>query len=447
MQSLLYLLLTLAILVIVHEYGHFWVARRCGVKVLKFSVGFGKPLWTKIGKSGTEYTLSWIPLGGFVKMLDEREGSVHPDEVKFAFNQQSLGARTAIVAAGPVANLLFAIVAYWLIFMMGIPGLKPVIAEVEPETAASYAQLVAGDDIKAVNGRVTPTWNSVNRALSQIAEEGGVAELTLDYGESEIERQLVIARANPDIALREPLLASLGLKPIQFDFEPRVALVVENSAAERAGLEVSDQIISIDNSLVTSWFDVVNRVQSNPNKPLGFVVERNGENIRLQITPKESDEGKGLIGVQVDTSHPIIADDLLSIEQYGFIDSLGKASYQTWSFSAATLKSLAGMVLGRVSSENIGGPITIAQYASTSAKQGLIAFISFLAMISISLGLLNLLPIPVLDGGHLMLYLIEWIRGEPLADATQFQIQKVGIILLVMLMFLAFFNDLSRLFG
>jgi len=198
---------------------------------------------------------------------------------------------------------------------------------------------------------------------------------------------------------------------------------------------------------MTSWLEVVNKVQSSSNELLGFVVERKQEKIKLQITPEESPEGKGLIGAQVDINYPIIADELLSVERYGFIDALGKASYQTWSFSAATLKSLAGMIVGSVSSENIGGPITIAQYASTSANQGFIAFVSFLAMISISLGLLNLLPIPVLDGGHLMLYLIEWIRGEPLADAVQFQIQKVGLSLLAMLMFLAFFNDLSRLFG
>lgn len=446
MQSLIYLLVTLAILVVVHEYGHFWVARRCGVKVLKFSVGFGKPLWRRVGKDGTEYSVAAIPLGGFVKMLDEREGEVSETELEQAFNRKSLAARSAIVAAGPVANLLFAIAAYWLIFVIGIPGQKPIIADVVMDSPAYQAQLVSGDEITTVDGHETPTWASVRRALFETAIEGGKVELQVLAGSQQ--RNLTLAVAKQDFTnTSTSLLESLGIQPIVIQFEPIIASVVENQPAQLSGMEQGDKIISIDGNTINSWSDVVTIVQANPNVTLNMVVERESQYIDLVVTPAVSDQNKGKIGAMVDSSQTTIADDLLATERYGFIEAFIKASYQTWTFSVTTLKSIVGMITGDVSSKNIGGPVTIAQFAGASAEQGFISFVSFLAMISISLGLLNLLPIPVLDGGHLSLYLIEWLRGEPLSEGVQLQLQTGGIVLLAMLMFLAFFNDLSRLFG
>jgi regulator of sigma E protease len=446
MQSLIYLLVTLAILVVVHEYGHFWVARRCGVKVLKFSVGFGKPLWRRVGKDGTEYSVAAIPLGGFVKMLDEREGEVSETELEQAFNRKSLAARSAIVAAGPVANLLFAIAAYWLIFVIGIPGQKPIIADVVMDSPAYQAQLVSGDEITAVNGHETPTWASVRRALFETAIEGGKVKLQVLAGSQQ--RNLTLAIAKQDFTnTSTSLLESLGIQPIVIQFEPIIASVVENQPAQLSGMEQGDKIISIDGNTINSWSDVVTIVQANPNVTLNMVVERESQYIDLVVTPAVSEQNKGKIGAMVDSSQTTIADDLLATERYGFIEAFIKASYQTWTFSVTTLKSIVGMISGDVSSKNIGGPVTIAQFAGASAEQGFISFVSFLAMISISLGLLNLLPIPVLDGGHLSLYLIEWLRGKPLSEGVQLQLQTGGIVLLAMLMFLAFFNDLSRLFG
>ncbi len=447
MQSLLFLIVTLAILVVVHEFGHFWVARRCGVKVLKFSVGFGKPLWSRFGKDGTEYIVAAIPLGGYVKMLDEREGDVADDELDQAFNRKPLSSRVAIVAAGPIANLLFAIFAYWLIFIVGISGLKPIIADVEINSPAAYAKLVSGDEIKAINDRRTPTWSSVYRALSRIAVTGGEADITVSLGGTDIHRQLMIDKYTPSSEFSTPLLQQLGMTPLRVDLKPIIGSITKGNAADKAGIQSGDFIVSVDNELIESWMDFVEIVQANPNNLLNVVIEREGQNKHIVLTPVAFENNVGKIGAGVDSRKTVIADDLQAIERYGWGEALGKACYETWSFSISTLKSLAGMITGEVSSKNIGGPITIAQYAEASADRGFISFMGFLAMISISLGLLNLLPIPVLDGGHLALYFVEWIRGAPLSEELQLQIQKSGVILLLMLMFLAFFNDLTRLFG
>lgn len=446
MQSLLFLIVTLAILIVVHEFGHFWVARRCGVKVLKFSVGFGKPLWNRFGRDGTEYIVTAIPLGGYVKMLDEREGEVAEEDLDKAFNRKPLGSRVAIVAAGPIANLLFAVLAYWFIFVLGIPGLRPVIGDIKPNSPAAYAQLVSGDEIKAVNGRDTLTWSSTYKALARVAETGGVADIIVNAGGSNIHRQLNIDKYDFSSTTSVSLLQHIGLTPIRVPFTPIIGTVVQGKAAEKSGLIVGDLIVAVDEQPIQNWLQFVERVQASPNKLLTVTVERNGQNKRLLLTPlPENNVGK--IGAGVDSSKTEVAAELQTVERYGWGEAVGKAFYETWAFSVSTLKSLAGMVTGEVSSKNIGGPITIAQYASASADRGLISFISFLAMVSISLGLLNLLPIPILDGGHLFLYLVEWLRGAPLSEEVQFQSQKVGIILLLMLMFLAFFNDLTRLFG
>ncbi|RLA01794.1 MAG: RIP metalloprotease RseP [Gammaproteobacteria bacterium] len=447
MQSLFFFLIALAILIVVHEFGHFWVARRCGVKVLKFSVGFGKPLWKKKGLDGTEYVLAAIPLGGFVKMLDEREGDVPAQDLDKAFNRKPLRSRVAIVAAGPIANLLFAVVAYWFIFVVGIPGVRSIIGEVTVDSPASYAQLIAGDEIKAVNDRITPTWLSVHKALLRLSETGGVAELTINSGGVEIERELEILKREFDSSRARSLLQDLGITPVSVELKPIIGAIVKGGAAEQAGIQIGDLLVSANGELINSWMGWVELIRANPDKLLNITVERSGKAIILSLTPIMTDENIGQIGAGVDSSHSKVPTELQAELRYGPIQAIGQAIFETWYFSISTIKSIAGMLTGTVSSKDIGGPISIAQYAGSSADRGLISFVSFLAMISISLGILNLLPIPILDGGHLAMYFVEWLRGTPLSEQIQLQGQKIGIVLLLMLMFLAFFNDLSRLFG
>ncbi|RKZ98237.1 MAG: RIP metalloprotease RseP [Gammaproteobacteria bacterium] len=447
MQSLFFFLIVLAILIVVHEFGHFWVARRCGVKVLKFSVGFGKPLWKKKGLDGTEYVLAAIPLGGFVKMLDEREGDVPAQDLDKAFNRKPLRSRVAIVAAGPIANLLFAVVAYWFIFVVGIPGVRSIIGEVTVDSPASYAQLIAGDEIKAVNDRITPTWLSVHKALLRLTETGGVAELTINSGGVEIERELEILKREFDSSRVRSLLQALGITPVSVELKPIIGAIVKGGAAEQAGIQIGDLLVSANGELINSWMGWVELIRANPDKLLNITVERSGKAIILSLTPIMTDENIGQIGAGVDSSHSKVPTELQAELRYGPIQAIGQAIFETWYFSISTIKSIAGMLTGTVSSKDIGGPISIAQYAGSSADRGLISFVGFLAMISISLGILNLLPIPILDGGHLAMYFVEWLRGTPLSEQIQLQGQKIGIVLLLMLMFLAFFNDLSRLFG
>ncbi len=447
MSSLIYFIIALAILIAVHEFGHFWVARRCGVKVLKFSIGFGKPLWQRRGKDGTDYVLALIPLGGFVKMLDEREAPVDESELDSAFNRKSLAARTAVVAAGPLANIIFAIAAYWLIFVIGIVGLRSIVGEVETDSPAAYANLQVGDEILSVNGDKTPTWTSVHNALMPLTQEGGKASIKVESAGIEMMRTLEVPKQDLAKAPPRPVLTLVGLSPLRIDLEPVIGTVIPDMPADKAGLKTGDILLAHDGQAITSWTEWVELIRSNPEKALPILLERNGEQLELTITPLKSDDNFGQIGASVDSSHTTFPDNLKAELRYGPIDAIGQAVARTWQFTSLTLKSIGGMLSGEVSSKNIGGPISIAQYAGASGDRGFISFLSFLAVISISLGILNLLPIPVLDGGHLMLFFIEWIKGSPVSEAAQLQGQKVGIILLIGLMFLAFFNDLSRLFG
>ena len=351
------------------------------------------------------------------------------------------------MAAGPIANLLFAIIAYSIIFMMGIPGIRPIIDDVTIASPAHTAGLIAGDEIVAINGSDTPTWHSVNRELLKIALDGGLANVTIKLQDKEVLKQLSIAKQEQASLSTGTLISSLGLQPYMVDLQPIIARVVDKSAAQLGGLKPGDRIVSINGDSTQSWKQVVSIVQSNADKALTFIVMRDSIELELMITPLKSIDKIGKIGASVDSTMTELPTELQAIERYNLIDALVKGTSETWAFSVATLSSIGGMIIGDIASDNIGGPIAIAQYASSSAERGLISFISFLAMISISLGLLNLLPIPVLDGGHLAMYFIEWIRGEALSESSQFQLQKLGILLLLLLMFLAFFNDLTRLFG
>ena len=445
MHSLIFFLIALAILIIIHEYGHFWVARRCGVKVLRFSVGFGKPIWQKVGKDGTEYVLAPIPMGGYVKMLDEREMPVSEEQAQFAFNRQSLAKRVAIVSAGSIANLIFAILAYWMLFVVGVSGIKPIIDDVHPASTAAQAGLNPSDEILQVDGKRTPTWNSVYKALIQKAEYGERTEILVLTSGIEQQYALVIPQVSIDQA--GSISYKIGIEPLRPAIKPVLGEIVPDSPAQKAGLKVGDVLLSSQQQTIDNWSKWVELIQASAGKELNIEVQRHEQRLTLTLTPQAGDDGKGRIGAAVDASQSTIPQDLQAELTYGPVEAVWQAVIQTWDFSSSTLKSLWGMITGKVSTDNLGGPISIAQIAGSSAEQGVTSFISFLAMISITLGILNLLPIPMLDGGHLAMFAVEAVRGKPISEITQMQIQKVGFLILIMVMFIAFFNDLTRVFG
>ena len=445
MQSLIFFIIALSLLVVIHEFGHYWVARRCGVKVLRFSVGFGQKLWSKQLKNGTEFVIAALPLGGYVKMLDEREAPVAENELEQTFNRQPLRNRVAIVSAGPIANLLFAVFAYWMIMVIGVPGIKPIISEVTANSPAAAAQLYAGEEIIAVNGKATPTVNSLFQQWLRLAQSGETITLTTRIAEVETNKQLTLPKLGLDDA--GSLFNQIGITTVQPEMPPVLGNIVADSPAEKAGLQAGDELISADGKAMSSWQEWVSLIQSNADMAMNIEILRNGEIQQLVITPAADENGVGRIGAAVNTDAYEIPAELRSELRYGPLAAIPQAFTQTWQFSVTTFNGLWGMLVGTVSSENLGGPIAIAQFAGDSAQQGLVAFISFLAMISISLGILNLLPVPVLDGGHLLMYFFEWIRGKPLPESVQIQGQKIGLFLILLLMVFAFTNDIVRLIG
>ncbi len=448
--SLVSFALALGILITVHEFGHFWVARRCGVKVLRFSVGFGNPL-LRLGqdRDGTEYVIAAFPLGGYVKMLDEREGPVPPEEAHRAFNRQSVGKRIAIVAAGPLFNFFLAIVLYWLIFVIGVPGLKAVVDSVQPNSPAASAGLAPGDHIVAVGGRETPTAESVRMALLEHVIQGRSAQLTVERGGVRLELTLDPGTVDLDRIHKDGVFTLLGLNLARPSIPPVVDQVVSGSPAEAAGLQPGDRIVAVDGEPIDDWITFARYVRERPGQRVRLTVERGGERVELTVIPEAVSSGDGevgRIGAAVEPP-PALDPAWMAEEHYGPLAAVGQALHKTWSMSVLTLEMLWKMVVGQASLENISGPISIAQYAGQSAQIGLVPFLSFLAVISISLGVLNLLPIPVLDGGHLLYFFIEVLRGQPLSEEAQLTGQKIGMALLLALMMLAFYNDLARLFG
>ena len=445
MQSLFYFIIALSLLVVIHEFGHYWVARRCGVKVLKFSVGFGKSLWSRTGNNGTEFVIAALPLGGYVKMLDSRETDVAESEKAVCFDQQSLRKRVAIVAAGPAANLLFAVFAYWLILVIGVPGSKPIIDNVNAGSPAAMAELQAGDELLAINDKKTPTWNSVFQRWLAYAKSGETVTITVLSGGVEQNKTLQL----PKIGLDEAgeLFEQVGITAYRPAIPAVLGQIVADGAAAKAGLKEGDKLISADGKTIDDWQAWVALIQASPGKILQITYQRDGQQFTVDVTPEKAADNKGRIGAGVAMPSEPLPAELQAELRYGPLAAIPEAVLKTWSFSANTVASLWGMLRGTVSTDNLGGPISIAQFAGSSAQQGLITFISFLAMISISLGILNLLPVPILDGGHLLMYFIEWIKGSPVSESLQIQGQKIGLILLLMLMILAFANDLARLFG
>lgn len=438
-------IIALGVLITVHEFGHFWVARRCGVKVERFSVGFGKALWRRRDKQGTEYVIALIPLGGYVKMLDERVESVPPELRHQSFNNKTVAQRAAIISAGPLANFLFAIFAYWLVFIIGVPGVRPVIGEVLSGSPAAEAQISAGMELKAVDGIETPDWDAARMALVSKIGEQETALSVAPFGTSQVSTKTVDLRHwqfEPD---RQDPVVSLGIKPRGPQIESVLAEVQANSAASKAGLQAGDRIVKVDGQLLDQWQQFVGLVRDNPGNALSVEVERQGELVALTLTPdaKPGNKAEGFAGV-IPRIIPL-PDEFKTVRQYGPFAAIGEASAKTWQLMKLTVNMLGKLIVGEVKLNNLSGPISIAQGAGMSAEYGLIYYLMFLALISVNLGIINLFPLPVLDGGHLLFLAIEKIKGGPVSERVQDFSYRIGSILLVLLMGLALFNDFSRL--
>lgn len=439
-------LVALGVLVTFHEFGHFWVARRCGVKVLRFSVGFGTPLLRWHDRQGTEFVVAAIPLGGYVKMLDEREGEVPVDQADQSFNRKSVRQRIAIVAAGPVANFLLALVFFWLLAMLGTQQLKPVVGSVEPGSIAATAGLMAGEEIVAVDGESTAGWAAVNLQMVRRLGETGSLQLTVREPGSD-------AQATRSLALSQWLqgsdepdpIRSLGIRPWRPALEPILAELDPNGPAQSAGLRAGDRLLALDGQPLGDWQQVVDLVRQRPDSRIVLRVERDNAQLDVPVNLVSKGEGKaaGYLGAGV---KPVEwPPQMLREVSYGPLDAVVEGARRTWTMSVLTLDSLKKMLFGELSVKNLSGPITIAKVAGASAQSGFGDFLNFLAYLSISLGVLNLLPIPVLDGGHLLFYLIEWVRGRPVSDRVQGWGIQIGISLVVGVMLLALINDLGRL--
>jgi regulator of sigma E protease len=449
--SIVAFIVAIGILVTVHEFGHFWVARKLGVKVLRFSVGFGKPLWMKKwGVDQTEYVIAAIPFGGYVKMLDEREGEVEKHELSRAFNQKSVWRRIAIVVAGPAFNFLFAILAYYLIFLFGIDGVKPVIGEINNPSPAYTAGVQQGDLILAVNGIETASWERARFAMLEEAVSAEQIILQVQGRDLQIHDKVIDIR---ELGLLKEekinLLRDLGISAWRPDIPPIIAEVLPDGAARQAGLLAEDKVISLNHVVIVNATQWVNLIRANAETEMALRVLRDGEEVELTITPRSRTEGGetyGYIGVRNRIEVPeSVRREMMVTERYGPLQGIVEAVDKTWRMTWLTLRVLGKLVTGEASIKNLSGPITIAHYAGVSARIGLEPFLGFLAIISISLGVLNLLPVPMLDGGHLFYYLVEVFKGSPVSEQTEIIGQKIGILLLFGLMSIAVYNDLLRL--
>lgn len=449
LHTLFFFVIAIGILISFHEFGHFWVARKTGVKVLRFSVGFGKVLWShQKNPDATEYVLSAIPLGGYVKMVDEREGTVKPEDLPKAFNRQSLWVRTAIVAAGPIFNLMLAIALFWGVLVLGETGLRPVLGEVKQGTLAAAAGFVEGEEIISVNDTATKTWTQAMGDLITAAMDGelNIKVKVKNLADEQTDRTLTLNEN--DIKDSEKLYDRLGFKPWSPKLKPIIDKVLPDSAALAAGLKKDDLIISADGIPITDWMQWVDYVKKRPDIAISLVIDRQGLRLTLPITPKSvqsGQEAEGKIGASVDMPEGLMKS--MTVEySLPSLEAIPVAFKTTYDYSLITLRMMGKMLIGKASVKNLSGPISIAQIAGESASMGLVYFIKFLALVSVSLGVLNLLPVPVLDGGHLMFFGIEAIKGTPVSEKVQVFFQQIGMALLLLLMVTAMVVDVQRLF-
>ncbi len=440
-------LVALGVLVTFHEFGHFWVARCCGVKVLRFSVGFGSPLVRWHDRHGTEFVIAAIPLGGYVKMLDEREGDVPPALLDSAFNRKTVRQRFAIVSAGPLANFLLALVFFWLLAMLGSQQVRPVVGAVESGSLAAQAGMAVDQEIVAVNGKPVSGWGEVNLQLVRRLGESGQLDVTVREVGSSAERRLQIPLQNWLKGVEEPdPITALGIRPWRPQIAPVIAQLDPEGPAQAAGIQLGDRLISLNRQPLDDWQQVIDAVKVLPDATAVLEVERDGQRVDVPLTLAARGEGdarRGYLGAGVEGGE--WPAEMLREVRFGPLDAVVEGAKRTWTMSLLTLDSLKKMLFGELSVKNLSGPITIAKVAGASAQSGLGDFLNFLAYLSISLGVLNLLPIPVLDGGHLLFYLVEWVRGRPLSERVQGWGVQIGISLVVGVMLLALVNDLGRL--
>ncbi|HCH1192487.1 sigma E protease regulator RseP [Vibrio parahaemolyticus] len=446
--NLVSFIVALGILVAVHEFGHFWVARRCGVKVERFSIGFGKSIWRKVGQDGTEYTISMIPLGGYVKMVDSRVDDVPESEKHLAFDQKPLWKRTSIVAAGPIFNFLFAIFAYWLVFLIGVPAVKPVIGEVTPNSIVAEAGIESGMELKAVSGIKTPDWESVNMGLiSHIGDDAMTLTLTSDSEVgAEVTKTLGLRdwKFDPET---ESAMHSLGFAPYTPEIYRVIKQVSEDGAAAKAGVLPEDEIIAIGGEPINDWKQVVDAVRSNPNTPIELTVLRRGIEQSLTLTPDSRElANKQVVGFAGIAPEVAEWPESYRFElQFGVFESIGKAVDKTGQVIGLTVSMLKKLIVGDVGLNNLSGPISIAKGAGATADYGLVYFLGFLALISVNLGIINLVPLPMLDGGHLLFFAIEAVIRRPVPEKVQEMGFRIGGAIIFSLMALALFNDFTRL--
>jgi len=446
LTSVLAFVVAISILVTIHEFGHYIVGRWTGMKVLRFSVGFGKPIWTWVrGKDRTEFCISAIPLGGYVRFLDGREGPVDPEDEGRAFDHRPVPSRIAVLLAGPLFNFLFAIFAYWVLFLNGIPTLQPAVGDVESQSYAARAGLEFGDKIVAVGEVDTADWEStLVNIFDQLVDDGRVP-LTLESVDGRQRRALIMVSEDAS-RLTEPnmLFEGLGFEPWQ---PPAViAELTEGGAAASAGLAVGDRITSIDDNDISNYSDLIGVVSPRPDQAVSLTYARGGAEFEIELVLGRQDvegEIRGLLGVRGSNDY----GDYAYLRKFGPVESVVQASQRTWTSTVFTLRMLGRMVTGDVSIKNISGPINIAQYAGNSARRGVNEYLAFLALISISLGVLNLLPVPVLDGGQIVFQSIELVKGSPLSERSQIIGQQFGIFALILLMSFAFYNDIARIVG